>query len=87
MAQGTMKTELFNMKQTTITGTTDANGNLSLAGIPGATKLVLFVWDGAHVFIPFYYNGAWYARAQMTNAAGSAITNQQLSCYVYYLPA
>jgi len=87
MASGPIHADRFNLQQATITGTTDANGNLSLVGIPGGAKLVLFAWDGAHVFIPFYYQGAWYTRVQVTDAAGTAFTSQQVSCHVYFIPA
>lgn len=86
MAQGTMHVEQFNLLQTTITGTTDANGNLSLGVLPYGAKVIVFVWDNIHVFIPFRYSGSWYARVQKSDAAGTAYQNGNVSCSVYYIP-
>ena len=82
MATSNIKAEI---KQTSVSGTTDANGNLKLTHSGGPMRVVLFAWDGNKVFIPFYYNGGWYARVQQTNAAGSAVTNTAVTCNILYL--
>lgn len=87
MASGTMHVDRFNLLQTTVTGTTDANGNLSLGVLPYGAKLIVFVWDNVHVFIPFRYNGSWYVRVQISDAAGTACPNDNISCSVYYIPS
>ena len=71
------------IKTETKTGTTDSNGNLLLSSTV-SKQCVLFVWDNTHVFIPFYYNGKWYARVQITDAAGTAVTNTNISASIYY---
>ena len=72
------------LKRTTVSGTTDANGNLRLTA-PDMAKIVLFVWDGNKIFIPFYYNGSWYARVQSTNAQGTAVTNTAITGEMFYI--
>lgn len=74
----------FVMKRVQITGTTDANGNLSLY-TEDSKALVLFAWNGTHVFIPFYYGNSWYARVQRTDASGTAMTNTAITCDIYYI--
>lgn len=84
MAQGTLNIPVFTLQKIDYTGTTDANSNLSLA-IPGGATLVLFLWDNYHVFIPFRYNNAWYARVQMTDFEGSGWANKEVNCSIYYI--
>lgn len=73
------------IKTLQVSGTTDSNGNLRLSQAGTPMKIVLFGWDGSRIFIPFYYNGAWYARVQLTNSAGSAVTNTAINCTIYYI--
>lgn len=68
------------------TGTTDANGNVEITGYTGtAPRIVLFGWDGSHIFIPFYYASKWYFRVQLTNAAGQAFANQSVTYSYDYI--
>ena len=69
-----------------ITVTTDANGNAQIQSIVGdPIKVLLFAWDGQHIFIPFYYNNTWYCRVQYTNAAGSILASTSVTFSIYYL--
>ena len=84
MASGTMKQEV-RIKTESKTATTDANGNMLLDTYGVQKQCILFVWDNVHVFIPFYYSGKWYARVQVTDSAGTAVTNTSVSANIYYI--
>lgn len=72
-----------NPKQGTQTGTSDANGNLKIT--TSGVKIILFAWNGQHVFIPFFYAGNWYVRCQRTDLNGSGIANTQFTVNYYYI--
>lgn len=69
-----------------ITVTTDANGNAQIRSVPGdPIRVLLFAWDGQHIFIPFYYGNTWYCLVQYTNAAGSILESASVTFSIYYL--
>lgn len=73
-------------KRENITVTTDANGNAQIQSVPGdPIKVLLFAWDGSHIFIPFYYNNTWYCRVQYTNAAGNILASTSVTFSIYYV--
>lgn len=76
--------DALSLKREAISGTTDANGNLSLASSNSKT-VVLFVWNNLYVFIPFFFNNVWYARVQRADSSGTALTNTAVSCDVLYM--
>ena len=84
-SSGTISLRNLNPKQKTFTGTSDANGNLRIDTSGFSVKILLFAWNGQHVFIPFYYNSAWYVRCQRTDLNGSGIANSQFTINYYYI--
>ena len=75
---------LNKIRRTTVTGTTDSNGNLKLT-LPENATVIIFAYDSERVFIPFWYRGYWYVRVQSTNAAGTAMTSTSITCTVFYI--
>lgn len=75
---------LFPIYKGQTTGTTDANGNLKLTNATTMSS-VIFAWDATHLCIPFFYGSDWYVRVQITDSAGTAYANQQVTVYFHYI--
>lgn len=71
------------VKQDSVSGYTDANGNIQVTGV--TAKVLLFGWNGVYAFIPFFWNNGWYFRVIATDAAGAAIKNTYITVNFYYL--
>lgn len=68
------------------TTTTDTNGNVAIEGYTNM-KILNFAWDSSHIFIPFFFNGKWFCRVQLTDATGTAIRNTSVTFNFFYTKA
>ena len=75
---------LNRIRQTNVSGTTDANGNLR-TNLPENAVVVLFGWNGVNVFLPFFYNGNWYVKVLSTNANNTALVNTPVAVNLLYI--
>lgn len=69
----------------TMTGTTDANGNLSLGLSESAAKSIIGVTGSNYVYIPFVYAGNWYAKTVSSNSQATPVVNESVSVSIKYL--
>ena len=83
MASGTMQ-RAFQVKSKTLSGTTDGNGNLDLGLSASDADMILRIDNNYFVFIPFIYQGKWYARSQNSNEAGTATVNHTMNVTIIY---
>lgn len=76
----------YNLVKAHQNGTTDGNGNLAITGETGVL-IILFAWDGSHIFIPFFYSNNWYLKVCSTNSSLTNLVNAAISCDYYYVKA
>lgn len=72
-------------KTKTLTGTTDANGNLSLGLSTSAASSVVSVVGSNYVYTPFVYSGNWYAKVVSSNSASTPIVSESVSVTIKYI--
>ena len=69
----------------TMTGTTDANGNLSLGLSESTAKSIIGITGSNYVYIPFVYAGNWYAKTVSSNSQSTPVINESVSVSIKYL--
>lgn len=63
----------------TVTGTTDANGNLKVFN--GTLKHIVASWGSNLVMVPFIFNTNTYLKVMRSNSAHSAVVSEQITAY------
>lgn len=69
----------------TLTGTTDANGNLSLGLSTSGASSVISVVGSNYVYTPFVYSGNWYAKVVSSNSSSTPIVSESVSVTIKYI--
>lgn len=78
-------TQVGGAQTKTLTGTTDANGNLSLGLSTSAASSIVSVVGSNYVSTPFVYSGNWYAKVVSSNSSSTPIVSESVSVTIKYI--
>ena len=69
----------------TVSGTTDNNGNISLSLSKSGARAIISVDGSNYSYIPFVYQGNWYAKVVSSSPTHPAIINVHVDIEISYI--